>query len=84
MPWFEFCDYLAGIDPNTPLGRVVQIRTETNKDIIASWPEDAQRKNAEWRYMQRRKFAESMTQEEILAGAAEQEAFFRSMMPKKK
>lgn len=84
MPWFEFCNYLAGLGSDTPLGRVVHIRTETNKDIIASWPERAQRQNAEWRFKQHLKFAQSLTHEEIMAGAAEQEAFFRSMMKKSK
>lgn len=37
LPWDEFAVYLAGLLPDTPLGRVVQIRAEKDIKIIESF-----------------------------------------------
>jgi hypothetical protein len=49
MPWGEFCTLLAGIMPETPLGQVVSIRSENNKDILKSFSPDQNRIRNEWR-----------------------------------
>lgn len=34
MSWDEFSSLLSGLKPDTPLGNIVSIRSETNKDIL--------------------------------------------------
>ncbi len=48
MPWNEFCSYLAGIMPNTPLGNIVQIRSEDNKDVLKNYTKEQKRIRTEW------------------------------------
>lgn len=48
MPWDEFCSYLSGIMPNTPLGNMVQIRSETDRDIIKGFTAEQKRIHSEW------------------------------------
>lgn len=60
MSWGEFCTLLAGIMPKTPLGQVVSIRSEENKDILKNFTPEQHRIRNEWRNRQ----VESMTDEE--------------------
>lgn len=59
VSWDEFRSLLEGISPDTILGRVVAIRSETNADIIKNFTKDQRRIYDAWRSRQ----AESMTQE---------------------
>lgn len=49
MPWDEFKDYLSGISPETPLGRIVYIRAEENPDILKNFTKEQHRIRNEWR-----------------------------------
>lgn len=49
VSWNEFKSLMAGISPDTVLGRVVEIRSETNKDIIKHFTKDQKRIYDEWR-----------------------------------
>lgn len=49
MPWDEFCSYLSGIMPDTPLGNVVQIRSEDDKEILKKFTPEQKRIRSEWR-----------------------------------
>ena len=49
MPWDEFCSYLSGIMPDTPLGNIVQIRSEENKDVLKNFTPEQKRIRSEWR-----------------------------------
>lgn len=60
MSWSEFCTLLAGIMPKTPLGEVVSIRSEEDKDILKSFTPEQHRIRNEWRNRQ----VEDMTDEE--------------------
>lgn len=48
MDWGEFCDLLNGLNESTPLVRVVQIRTETDKEVLKEFTPDQRRMNSEW------------------------------------
>jgi len=48
MSWDEFCTYLAGLNAETPLGRVVSIRAETDPERIRNFSHDEQRIYNEW------------------------------------
>lgn len=52
MPWEEFKQLLSGIGPETPLGRIVSIRSETDKDVLKRFTKEQRRIRNEW--MQRR------------------------------
>lgn len=49
VTWDEFRSLLAGISPDTPLGRIVAIRSETDKDVIKHFTRDQKRIYDEWR-----------------------------------
>ena len=49
MSWDEFCTLLSGIMPKTPLGQIVSIRAEEDKDILKNFTDDQHRIRNEWR-----------------------------------
>lgn len=49
MPWSEFCTLLSGIMPETPLGQIVTIRSEEDKDMLKNFNKDQHRIRNEWR-----------------------------------
>lgn len=49
MPWDEFCSYLSGIMPDTPLGNVVQIRSEEDKEILKNFTPEQKKIRSDWR-----------------------------------
>lgn len=57
VTWDEFRSLLAGISPDTVLGRVVAIRSEMDKDVIKHFNSDQKRIYDAWRCRK----AEAMT-----------------------
>lgn len=49
VSWDEFKSLLSGIDPETPLGRIVAIRAETDKKVIKNFNRDQKRIYDAWR-----------------------------------
>lgn len=49
MEWTEFCTLLAGIMPKTPLGEIVSIRAEENKDMLKNFSLEQIKIRDEWR-----------------------------------
>lgn len=49
VSWDEFKSLLAGIAPETALGRIVAIRSETDKNTIKHFTKDQKRIYNEWR-----------------------------------
>ncbi|WP_104437753.1 Gp15 family bacteriophage protein [Lacrimispora xylanisolvens] len=49
VSWDEFKSLLSGIDPETPLGRIVAIRAETDKKVIKGFNRDQKRIYDAWR-----------------------------------
>lgn len=72
MSWAEFCTLLAGIMPKTPLGQVISIRSEENKDILKSFTPDQHRIRNEWRSRQ----VDTMTDDEKEVKVKELENIF--------
>lgn len=52
MSWGEFITLLAGIMPDTPLGQVISIRSETDRDVIKHFTKEQHRIRNEWRNRQ--------------------------------
>lgn len=61
MKWSEFKDYLIGITPETPLGRIVAIRAENNPDILKNFTKEQRHIRNEWRNRK----AKAVTQAEM-------------------
>lgn len=49
MRWDEFCSLLAGISPETALGRIVAIRAENDKEVLKHFTREQRRIRSEWR-----------------------------------
>ncbi|HHX12402.1 MAG TPA: hypothetical protein GX731_06230 [Clostridiales bacterium] len=48
MPWSEFSTLLSGIMPDTPLGKVVSTRSESDKDTLKNFTKDQHKIRNEW------------------------------------
>lgn len=72
MSWAEFCTLLAGIMPKTPLGQIISIRSEENKDILKNFTPDQHRIRDEWRSRQ----IDTMTDDEKEVKVKELENIF--------
>lgn len=49
MSWSEFITLLTGIMAETPLGQIVSIRSEENKDMLKNFSKEQHRIRNEWR-----------------------------------
>lgn len=72
MSWSEFTSLLSGIMPKTPLGQIVAIRSEDDKDMLKNFTKDQHRIRNEWRSRQ----INSMTDEEKEAQVKEIQEMF--------
>lgn len=75
MPWDEFCDLVSGLDPETPLGRMVQIRTENDKDRLKQFTPEMKKIRNEWQGRNARK----RSKEEVEDFLASMQEAFKSM-----
>lgn len=48
MSYSEFCSLLSGIMPDTPLGRIVSIRAETDREVISRFSDSQKKIRNEW------------------------------------
>lgn len=48
MSWDEFCTLLAGLKHDTPLGNIVSIRSETDKDILKHFTPQQKKIRSDW------------------------------------
>ncbi len=62
MKWDEFRDLLVGIGPDTPLGRMISIRAEDDKDVLKHFTKQQHRIRNEWRSRHRKISNEDMGQ----------------------
>ncbi len=58
MSWGEFSTLLAGIMPETPLGQIVGIRSEEDKETLKHFTPDQHRIRNEWRSKRYRKMVQ--------------------------
>lgn len=75
VSWDEFKSLLAGISPETALGRIVAIRSETDKNIVKHFSRDQKRIYDEWRNRK----ADMMTQVSFEQEMADLESMFAAM-----
>lgn len=67
VSWDEFKILLSGIDPETPLGRIVAIRSETDKNVIKNFNADQRRIHNEWRNRKAESMALATYEQEMAA-----------------
>lgn len=58
MRWGEFCDLMSGISPETPLGRIVAIRSEDDPEVLKRFTPDQRRIRTQWRTRQAKQVSE--------------------------
>lgn len=80
MEWGEFSRLLSGIMPETPLGSVVQIRSENDKDRLKAFTPDQLRIRNEWRNHHSR--LARMTVEEKAAAVKQVQSIFAGLAGK--
>lgn len=76
MDWKEFTTLLSGIMPETPLGKIISIRSESDSDILERFTPEQHRIRNEWNERQLQRKIESMSKEEVMKQV---QAMFRSM-----
>ena len=52
MTWDEFCNLLSGLNGYTPLGNIVRIRSEKDRETIKKFSPEEKRIYTEWRKKQ--------------------------------
>lgn len=67
MSWMEFKQMLAGIAPDTALGRIVAIRSETDQEILKHFTKEQNRIRNEW-IAKRMKYISNVDMAQILNG----------------
>ena len=66
VSWDEFKALIAGLSPETALGRVVAIRSETDKDIIKHYTKDQRRIYDDWRNREMKEMDEKTFEKEMV------------------
>lgn len=77
MTWLEFRALLSGIMPKTPLGQIVSIRAEEDKETLKSFNKEQNKIRNEWRNKNNQ--IDHMTDEEKEEKAKEAQELFRQV-----
>ena len=75
MPYSEFCSYLSGLMPDTPLGNIVSIRSEDDKEVLKHFTPEQKRIRSEWQ----RRNVKNVSQDEMKQILEGFKNMFRSM-----
>lgn len=75
MSWAELCSDISGLMGETPLGNIVQIRSEDDRERLKNFSQD--QKDIRWKY--RMKMAKNVNQEEFKKVIADLQKAFKEM-----
>lgn len=75
MKWVEFRALLAGLGADTPLGKIIAIRSEEDKDVLETFSDYQRRIRNEWRARK----AKEVTEEQMESMLEELKAVFIQM-----
>lgn len=75
----EFKTLLSGIMPDTPLGQIVQIRSEKDAKVLKHFNKEQKRIRSEWRRKVAKKQIKTMSKEEKRNAVDSINAMFRNM-----
>lgn len=79
MSWDEFATLLAGLNGDTPLGRIVSIRSETDKERLKTFTPEERKIRSAWRAKHRSVVTNKAEYDQAMAGFR---AMFKSMSGK--
>lgn len=48
ITWPEYCHLFQGLSSETPIGKIVAIRSEKDRKVIKSWPYEVRKIRTEW------------------------------------
>ena len=71
MSWDEFITLLSGINGDTPLGRIVSIRAETDPEAIKRFSQSEKKIRNEWRTRHRKIITDKQEYEAAMSGFLE-------------
>lgn len=60
----EFCILLNGIMDDTPLGKIIQIRSQTDAEIIKTYTPEQKQIRDEWIMKQRKRYVKTISKKE--------------------
>lgn len=75
MCWAELCNDISGLMSDTPLGNIVEIRSEEDKEKLKYFTQE--QKNIRWKY--RTKISKNVDKEEYKKVIAEFQKMFKGM-----
>jgi hypothetical protein len=75
MSWNEFTTLLSGLNGDTPLGRIVSIRSEKDPKTIKNFTKEEKRVYNQWRH----KTAKEVSKEEFDAAMKQFEMIFKNI-----
>jgi len=75
----EYYRLLGGLMHDTPLGAIIEIRSENSEDMLKHFTPEQKRIRSEWRRYISKKQYESMTAEEKKSQMNQLQAVFKSM-----
>lgn len=75
MSWDEFTDLLSGLDSDTPLGRMVGIRTESDENVLKHYTPEMRAIRSEWQ----KKLAAERSEQNVDAFLASMQEIFEKM-----
>ena len=75
MSWAELCSDISGLMHDTPLGNIVEIRSEEDKEKLKYFTQE--QKNIRWKY--RTKMAQNMDKEEFKRAISDLQKMFKEM-----
>ena len=75
MNWAELSSDISGLMGNTPLGNIVEIRSENDKDKLKNFTQE--QKNIRWKY--RTKMAQNVDQKEFKKVITDLQKMFKEM-----
>ena len=75
MSWAELSSDISGLMGDTPLGNIVQIRSEDDRERLKNFTQD--QKNIRWKY--RMKMAQNVDQEEFKKVITDLQKVFKEM-----
>lgn len=75
MDYAEFCNLVSGLMPDTPLGNIIQIRSENDEEVLKNFTQE--QKDIRWEY--RNKIAKKISEEDFKNVIAEMQKAFKEM-----
>lgn len=71
MPWIEFHNLVTGLMYETPMGRIISIRAETDKEQLKNFSKEHHEIRNEWRSKCNQRTLETFSEEDMVRATQE-------------